>query len=146
MTAALKITLKELDQFYRDTHSDIELDDYMRMREIVWSDLSYERKLAIYNAFGDVKSGQQTTKRTAASKESTVSPARQYHALPGVAHYFRTNKLNHESGDYREGPTTCAYRFWRAWYAVTGRSGSIQEHLHLCRYNNLHPIVPDDDL
>lgn len=72
-----------------------------------------------------------------------MTDARTYHSQRQVIAYFRDNKLNHESGDYREGPTVCAYRFWKAWYAITGRSGTIKEHLHLCRYNNLHPMVQD---
>ena len=44
-----KIPLKQLDAFYKDHHSDIALDEYMRERDIDWSKLSYEKKLAIYN-------------------------------------------------------------------------------------------------
>jgi hypothetical protein len=47
MTTEPRVSMKELDQFYRDKHSDIEFDEYMRLRDINWAELPYERKLAI---------------------------------------------------------------------------------------------------
>jgi hypothetical protein len=134
-----KVTMKELDAFYREKHSDIEFDEYLRTREINWAELPYERKLAIYRVFH-----QQESKQPGTTKHDDRA-ARAYHARPEVIEYFRINGLNHESGDYRRGPTVSAARFLKAWYWLTGRSGSVQEFLHLCRFNNLHQTRPDDD-
>lgn len=96
-----KVTMKELDAFYRDKHSDIEFDEYLRTREINWAELSYERMLAIYRVFH-----QQESKRSIAAGHDDRA-ARAYHARPEVIEYFRSNKLLHESGDYRD-ETACA--------------------------------------
>lgn len=120
-----KVTMKELDAFYRDKHSDIEFDEYMRTREINWNELNYERKLAIYRVFH-----QQETNRTPATGHDDRA-ARFYHSHEAVE-YFRTNGLNHESGDYRFGPTVSAARFLKAWYWLTGRSGPSRSSSTCC--------------
>lgn len=138
MTAE-KVTMKELDAFYREKHSDIEFDEYLRTREINWAELPFERKLAIYRVFH-----QQESKRPHRTGHDDRG-ARAYHARPEVIEYFRSNGLNHESGDYRPGPTVSAACFLKAWYWLTGRAGSIQEFQHLLRYDNRHQTRPDDE-
>ena len=83
--------LKDLDGWYKD--NEIALDDFMRSSGKNWGALSYEKKLAIYEEY--LIDSQKELKKDAMA-------ARRYHAQPEVIDYFKRNKLNHESGDYRE--------------------------------------------
>lgn len=73
------------------------------------------------------------------------SNAGNFHAKPEIIAYFKENKLNHESADYREGPKEAAYRFWRAWYSLINKSGSLKEYLRYCKINNMHRTKPDSE-
>lgn len=109
---------KELDVWYKD--NEIPLDDFMRSKGMVWNRLAYEKKLLLYHEF--VAEQEKDLKRQR-------EVARLYHRQPEVIDYFKRNKLNHESGDYRALWKRIFYRICIVF---------SDDYRFLCQFNNLH--------
>jgi hypothetical protein len=64
-------------------------------------------------------------------KPKVLSPSEIYHSSPEIIHYFKENRLNHYSGDYRP--------LWKKLiYPVMRFLSHRWNYLTLCKLNNLH--------
>ena len=115
------VKLKDLDDWYRAQEAEIGLMlDVLGMK---WETMGYDQKLRSYQAFF-------STAVSRLRNDSGQDALHSYHLQSNTAAYYRANRLNHYSGDYRP--------WWKkVWYRVLRWSGCT-DYQKLSRFNNLH--------